>query len=484
MIKPRKTKLLHVRRMRHFAPAVWRNQHGSLLITVLAMMIILTTIGLGVMSFVSSQYTLASKDTYNVNATSTAESGVEMSLYSLNQSVSFTGYSAEQQLFNDPVQGRGTYTSVVAPVSGSNAKTITSVGKVYRYGTGGKLISTRKVKVTVVGTGSPGYAVHTGPGGLILSGSANITNADVYVNGFINLAGTAKIGTSSQPLKVNVANAQCPTGASPGSTYPTVCTSASGIQPITMAYSTGIFGTVCATGQTSTGPNNNIKPGSTGSGLVAGCTSPTVSPPTYDKAAQVAAVTTTAAGTNNTYTCQNWPFDRTWPAKLKLTGNVSIGGSCNIVIKGDTYITGNLDIGGASTITIDNSVGTTRPVIIVDGTITLGGSARILGNSSGTGAQFISFKTSASCNPNCTSLSGNDLKTSQSLNTVDIGGAVNLPGMIFQSYWGKITIGGSGNLGSAIGQTVDMSGAGTVTFGTTLSSGSTTWTVTSYQRLK
>ena len=462
-------------------PKLQLNQRGSLLVTVIAMMVILTTIGLGVMAFVSSQYSLAVQDTFSANATSSAEAGVEMSLYNLNQSASFAGYSTEQTLFNDKNQGKGVYTSVVAPVSGSNAKTITTTGKVYRYGTN-KLVSTRKVKVTVVGTGSPGYAVHTGPGGLILTGSANITNADVYVNGFISLSGASKIGTASQPLKVNVANMQCPQGASPGASYPIVC--GTSFQPITMAQSTAIYGTVCATNQTSTGPNNNIKTGNGGSGLVPGCTAPAVSTPTYDKAAQVAAVTTTGAGNSNTYTCQSWPFDRTWPANLKLTGNVSIGGSCNLVIKGNTYITGNLDIGGASTITIDNSVGTTRPVIVVDGTITLGGSARILGNSSGTGAQFISFKSSAPCNPNCTALSGNDLKTSQSLETVNVGGAVNLPGMIFQSYWGKITIGGSGNIGSAIGQTVDMSGAGTVTFGTTLSSGSTTWTVTSYQRVK
>jgi hypothetical protein len=55
--------------------------------------------------------------------------------------------------------------------------------------------------------------------------------------------------------------------------------------------------------------------------------------------------------------------------------------------------------------------------------------------------------------------------------------------MIFQAYWGKISLNGSGNLGSAIGQTVDMGGAGTVLFGTALSSGTTTWSITGYQRL-
>ncbi|HYH36471.1 MAG TPA: hypothetical protein VD706_03160, partial [Candidatus Saccharimonadales bacterium] len=109
------------------------------------------------------------------------------------------------------------------------------------------------------------------------------------------------------------------------------------------------------------------------------------------------------------------------------------------------------------------------------------GSAQLVANSAGTGIQFISFKSTASCSPNCAGLSGNDLKTSSNNQTVSIGGAANMPGMIFNAYWGKITIGGSGNVGSAIGQTVDMSGAGTVTFGTTLSSGNRTWTISSYQ---
>ena len=56
-----------------------------------------------------------------------------------------------------------------------------------------------------------------------------------------------------------------------------------------------------------------------------------------------------------------------------------------------------------------------------------------------------------------------------------------MPGVIFNAYWGKVTIGGSGNIGSAIGQTVNLNGAGTVTFGTKLSSGVSTWTISSYQ---
>jgi hypothetical protein len=378
------------------------------------------------------------------------------------------------------MQGRGVFTTTISnSPTDSNAKIITSTGKVYRYNNTSTPVSTRIVRVTAVGTGSQSYSVYSGPGGLILGGSAAITNSDVYVNGTLSLSGASKIGTASQPVNVDVANYACPTGASPGSTYPALCTST---QPISLAFSTSIYGTVCATGQTSIGPNHNIQGGSTGQGLKPNCTAPAVTTPTYDRNAQITAVTTTGAGNSNTYVCNSFPFNRTWPANLKLTGNVSVASSCNLTIKGNVYITGNLDIGGAARITVDNSVGTTRPIVIVDGKITVGGSAQLIANSSGTGVEFISFKSSASCSPNCTSLSGNGLKTSSGTETVNIGGAASLPGMIFDAYWGKITIGGSGSLGSALGQTVDMSGAGTITFGTKLSSGSRTWTISSYQQ--
>lgn len=459
-----------------------QDQQGMLIVALLLVMSAFTLSGIALISFTSTQYRESVNNTYLANAISTAEAGVEVTLDALNQDDNFTGYATEQTFFNDATQGKAVYSTVVSNIAGSNAKTIVSTAKVYRFSNLTKPVSTRKVKVTVVGTGSPGYSVHTGPGGLILGGSASVTNSQVYVNGGITLTGTASIGTNSQPLQVNVANQRCPLTNPPGATYPTVCASG---EPISMAYSTNIYGTVCATRQVSKGPRpgGNILPGSTGQGLQTGCVAPTVDTPDYDRAGHIASVTTTSASNNNTYVCNNWPFDRTWPANLKLTGNVSIASSCNVTVKGNVYITGDLNLGGASRITVDESAGGTRPVIIVDGKITVGGSAQIITNSQGTGIQFISFKSSAACGANCTTLTGNDLKTSQALETVDIGGAVNLPGMIFQAYWGKLTLDGSGNVGSIMGQTIDMSGAGTVTFGTTLSSGSTTWTVTSYQRL-
>lgn len=457
-----------------------QDKRGMMLVSILIITAVLVLIGFSLASLTVNQYALSNNKVFAANALMVAEAGVEQAIKLTNEDESFAGHSTEQEFFNNSTQGRGTYTTTITNLADTNAKEILSTGKVYRFGRTNPE-SIRVVKVTIVGTSSDGYSVHTGPGGLILGGSANITNSDVFVNGTITMTGASRIGTFAQPLNVNVAHNSCPTGNNPGPTYPTTCTSG---QPISLQQSTFIYGSVCATNQTSTGPRTggNILPGSSGQGLILGCTADPVSPPTYNRTAHLNAVTTTASGSSNTYVCNNWPFTRSWPANLRLTGNVSIGSSCDITINGNAYVTGNLSIGGASKIRVANSVGTTRPVVMVDGTITVNGSAQMIANDSGTGIQFISFRSSAACSPNCVNVTGTDLKTSQNLETVSVNGGVNLPGMVFQAYWTKATIGGSGSIGAVAGQTVDMSGAGTVTFGTELSSGVRTWTITSYQQ--
>jgi len=460
------------------------DQRGSFMAAILLITIILVAIGVSLTEVVVTQYSHTKRSTFVANALLVAEAGIEKSLAEMNNDPGFNGFTAQQEFFNSEGQGRGVYTSVVESVSGDSTKVVTATGQVYRVNDTVNPVSTRKVKVTIVGTESEGYSVFTGPGGLLLSGSANITNSDVFVNGYIDLSGAAKIGTYNQPVNVNVAHQVCPPGNAPGTSYPAVCGNG---DAITMAYSTNIYGTVCATGQTSTGPNNNIQAGSTGQGLQIGCVTPPVSQPSYDRAAHIARMTSSESASDRDFDCSKYKnpvgFTRTWPANLQLNGNVKAASSCDLTITGDVYITGDLTIGGAAKIKVADSVGTDRPVVVVDGNIDVGGSGQLIANASGTGVQFISFKSSASCSPSCTNLTGNDLKQTQDLLTVDVGGAANLPGMVFQAYWGRVKIGGSGSVGAAIGQTVDLRGAGTVTFGTKLSSGSKTWTVTSYQQV-
>lgn len=456
------------------------NQQGMILVSVFIIVGVLLVIGISLASFTMSQYTIANKKVYSANAVMAAEAGIEQTMQELNQNDNFAGYSTSQVFFNNTVQGRGVFTTVIESAGNSETRIITSTGTVYKYNQSTNPISRRKVKVTVVGTTSEGYSVHTGPGGLLLGGSANITNSDVFVNGTIDMSGVAQIGTQSQPLQIKVAHLACPTGNNPGPTYPSLCTSG---EPISLQQSTRIYGSVCATNQTSTGPNNNILGGSGGQGLIVGCKAPPASPPTYDRAGHIAKMTTTGSGDSDAYVCNSsGSLTRNWPANLRLKGNVTITGSCDVTLNGNVYIEGSLTINGAASVRVSNSVNTVRPVIIADGDITLAGSAQLIANTSGIGAHFISFRSTASCNPNCTTVTGTDLKNSQNLQTVSVGGSTNLPGMIFQAYWSKVTISGSGNIGAAAGQTVDMQGAGTVTFGTALSSGVRSWTITSYQQ--
>lgn len=460
-----------------------RNQKGMVLITVLLIGLLLTFIGLSLSNLVIAQFARTSKNVLISNALMTAEAGAEQSLFEINDDSSFTGFTSETEFYNNEDQGRATYQTTITAGTGANEKVITSTGRTYRFNNN-EVVSQRSVQVTIVATASPGYAVHTGPGGLILSGSANISSTEIYVNGFINLSGASRIGTQSNPVSVHVGHYNCPSGNNPGPTFPSLCSSG---QPITMAHSTAIYGTVCATNQTSVGPNNNIKTGNGGLGLVPNCTAPQTSMPTYDRAAHISRMSPASgyAANNISYNCSQWQnpngFVRTWQSNLRLNGNVSISSSCDLTITGDVYITGNLDIGGAARIRIANSLGTTRPVIVVDGTITAGGSASLIPNSSGTSAHLVSFRSSASCSPSCANITGTDLKTSQGQTTVDVAGAGNFPGTIFHSYWGTVRLGGSGNMGSAIGQTVDLSGAGTVVFGTSLATGDSRWTVRSYR---
>lgn len=470
-----------------------KEEGGWFLISAIVMITFLSAIGFSIAGLVALQYQHTRQEMYDQNAQLVAEAGIEQSVTELNSDNSFAGYTSPQTFFDNSTQGKGTYTTTVSTNADGTSKTIVSYGKVYLNDTATTPYLTRGIKVTVVGTTSNGYSVSTGPGGLILAGSASITNSNVYVNGTITMQGASSIGTQANPVTVDAGNIACPSGPNPGSSYPELCTG--GSQPISMDYSTAIWGTVCATGQTSTGPNNNIQDGNGGSGLQIGCTAPSVSQPTYNRSAIISAIpdSNNFSGTSGSYACSG-NRSISLPPNTELTGNsVTWGNSCKITVNGNVYIPGNLTIDGAATVTTSSSVGSTRPVVLVDGTITVGGSASFIANSSSTGIDFVSFKnciggTNTACdngasNPSATP-TGSDLYNSQHQTNVTVGGAASSAGMVFDAYWSEVSLTGSGRIGAAAGQTVYLDGAGTVIFGTSLSSGAETWSITSYQLVR
>ena len=460
------------------------NESGWFLISVIVMMLFLTSIGLSLAWLVALQFQHTKLEEQDQNTQLTAEAGIEQSVYQLNQNNTFTGFSSAQTFFNDSTQGMGTFTSTITTNSDGTSKTIISTANLYLNGSSTPYL-TRKIKVIVVGTNSSGDGVVTGPGGLIMSGEANFTNANLDVGGTLTMSGSAIIGTPTVPVTVDVANDSCPSGPNPGSTFPQVC---SGTQPISMSGTSLIYGSVCATGQT-TNPNNAIQPGTGGQGLESGCVAPVPSQPTYDRQSQINAVSTTASGSSTTYVCGSGTNTSNWPANLKLTGNVSISSHCEITLNGPVWITGNLVFGGSSAFIVSPSVGTTTPIIMVDGTINLHGSATVDANASKTSVEFIDFECSLSnvvtegCSSASSTVTGTDLYNSSRVNTISVNGSANVPGVVFDAYWSEVTLSGSGNMGAAIGQTVDLAGGGTVISGTILNTGSLTWTITSYQPL-
>ncbi|MGH7234732.1 MAG: hypothetical protein ACREF7_04820, partial [Candidatus Saccharimonadales bacterium] len=205
-------------RLKKYIKLSFKNQEsGQLLITVLVMTLFLSALGLAIMGLTTTEFQTTHYELYTQNSELTAEAGIEQTVEELNQNSGFSGYPTATTFFDDASQGYGVFTTTISAIPGnSSAKLISSTGKVYNFNNPSQLLSTYSAEVTVVGTSAPGYSVISGPGGLILSGSAAITNSTLYLNGYISMSGAASIGTKSVPSTVYVGDDWCPQGSNPG----------------------------------------------------------------------------------------------------------------------------------------------------------------------------------------------------------------------------------------------------------------------------
>jgi hypothetical protein len=445
-----------------------RDERGVVFFTVLFVGLLLTFIGLSFVSVVLVQFQRARESLFISNALLAAEAGIEQTVYAFNETGPFAGFN-EVEFYNDPQQGRGTYeTSVTAGSTGE--RIITSIGRTYNKN--GSFEKERRVKVSIVGTQSTQPNVYAGAGGLILSGGVNISNTDIYVEGFIQLNNSsASIGSPTDIWEIEARNVWCLVSGN----YPEPCPS--GTQPITLNNNAEIYGHVCANGQTD---GTNIFT------LDTGCTVlPRPNPYTYDRDAHIASMNPARSYTpaNSAVACGNG--DNTdWLDGTTITGSITINSnSCDLTISGDVYIQGNLDF-SKGTIRIDDGL-TTRPVVAVDGTIMTKNNLTILANDQGIGARFISYKCkndSGVAVNGCSSMNDMALYNSRDTVTVDAKSSDGAIGSIFQSYWSKAVIGASGNIASVVGQTVELSGNGSVVFGDNLATETQSiWTIRSYQ---
>jgi Tfp pilus assembly protein PilX len=448
---------------------VAREQRGSILLVLLITLPFLILLAMYYMHLSLTSFQVARFDQLHTEAQLAADAGADYSVEQITQNNNWLGTGSETQIHN----GNGVRTTFTASVSGDNTgKTIAITGKT--YWPAAKTTPARSVSIYVdlrpVTANS--FSVISGEGGLTMSNSSKIVGGDVFVNGQINLSNSAQIGLSTNPVTVEVADQACPQPAD--ATYPRVCNTNEGGQPITLNNTSHIYGTVKATNQT----NGS---GMTNTGLVANSTVTPLPLPTYDRAAQKAAVATTITG--STASCGG-SQNLVWAANTKITGDVSISNKCTVTVKGNVWITGALSVSNSARMVVDNSVGTTMPNIMVDSAngATFSNTAQLVSNSANTGFEIYTFYSKAVCSPDCSSVTGTNLANSRSVTTISLQQSAAAPNTIFYAYWSQVQVGNSGQIGAIIGQTVQLTNTGTITFGNSTTVGSTTWVVKGYRR--
>lgn len=443
------------------------NERGSVLLLFIITFPFLILIALYYMQLSLTSYQVARLDQLHTEAQLSADAGADYAVQQISQNASWTGTGSEVVVQNDG-NVRTTYN---ASVSGDNtAKTVAVTGRA--YWPAGSAIPKRTVSILVDlrPVTSAAYSVVTGAGGLYMSNSSKVVGGSVFINGELVMSNSATIGLNIQPVSVKVAHQICPNPAT--ADFPRVCASSENGQPITMSNTSRIYGEVKATNQTNGNNMNNP-------GLVPGTVAPQPLP-AYDRAGQQAA---TANNMTSSQASCSGSQTKNWPANTKITGDVTISNNCVVTIMGDVWITGRLTLSNSAQLKIDNSAGTNRPHVMVDGQngINFSNSAQVIPNNVTTGAEFYTFYSTASCSPDCASVSGVDLANTRSITTIEMNNSASATSSVLYAYWSRLKLSNSGQVGAVIGQTIEMSNSAAITFGTSTGIGNTVWVVKGYR---
>jgi hypothetical protein len=223
-------------------------------------------------------------------------------------------------------------------------------------------------------------------------------------------------------------------------------------------------------------------------GLIAGATFDPVTLPPFDRGAFKSAVngsgqTMTGAQAS---TCTGNQVN--WPANVKITGDVTTPNNCKVIINGNVWITGNLILRNNANLAVQDSVGTTLPEIVVDGSggITISNNGTVVPNASNTGVEMLAFWSAAPCSPDCGSVSGTNLYTSQNTQTIDLSNNGAAPSSVLYAYWSKLRISNNGAIGAVAGQTVELSQNAVINFTASVPDSDnrqTTWVKRGYMRV-
>lgn len=433
---------------------------GFIVPTILISVFMVVVVAVYVLSLSVSNNTIANKESYRVNAQFTADSGLDIAIKEINADPSWTGAS-ETVLYQDSNM-KTTYETQVSDGATTDKKVVLTTSRVYSPASSStpKVVRKYKLDIEAVTSGTGPSSVVTGVGGLVLSNNSKITGGDVVVNGTITVGNNAQIGLSTtllaNAMNVRVAHTNCPSPVT--SEYPRVCASGENGEPITISTNGKIYADVRATNQT-TGTNMSNP------GLIPNQTVDPLVLPAYDRDGQKAAVSQTLTSTDSTIACGN-NQTKTWPANVKITGDITMGNNCTINLSGNAWITGNLTYGNNAKIKVADSLGATLPVIMVDGStgITISNNGTVQVNSVGTGIYFIAYWSAASCSPDCSDVTGTDLKNSQDQVRINLSNNGSAPASILYARWARVSVANNGSIGAVAGQSISLGNNAVINF--------------------
>ncbi|HSX15949.1 MAG TPA: hypothetical protein VLF40_04115 [Candidatus Saccharimonadales bacterium] len=163
------------------------HQDGSILVTILVLMIFSTSMLLGLDVLANANLFRARGRIFLLQAQYSAESGADAAIATLNSgNTTYTGTTGDVQVLSTN-QYKATYATTVA-ASGSK-EIITATGKVYVPKTATSPTYTRKIRVTASQSSTTSATSILSRNIIeIASGVKNVFARDVYVNGYIDMA--------------------------------------------------------------------------------------------------------------------------------------------------------------------------------------------------------------------------------------------------------------------------------------------------------
>jgi hypothetical protein len=163
-----------------------RTNQGSILVSILVVMVFLTAVMISIATLSSSALNRARSRVLLLQAQYAAESGADTAIAMLNSgNTTYAGTPSDVLLLSSK-QYKATFSVQVAAGSDSKQKVITAVGKVYRSTISGTPDYTRKIRVIAERSSTTTASSMLSRNIIdVGSGVKQITGRDIYVNGFI-----------------------------------------------------------------------------------------------------------------------------------------------------------------------------------------------------------------------------------------------------------------------------------------------------------